>query len=276
MAGHYIHNGKIFFDDSKVLSTDNRSYRYGDGLFETIRVRKGIMPLWDLHMNRLFSSFEKLRFSIPVHLHPDTLRNEVEKLLKKNDLIDARVRISFYRGDGGLTDPIPPQCGYIIQTWPIQPDTLGFNNNGLHIGLYPNAQKSTDFLSNLKSANYLIYVMASLFAKEKKWNDALVLNHYHRIVDSCIANIFWVKNGNIYTTPLSEGPVDGVMRKFIVQNQNITEKPITPEELLESDEVFLTNAVKGIQWVGLLGDKRLSPPLVSSTLYNDCIKPLFG
>jgi len=232
MVRYFIHNGKVFSNESLVFSPDNRSYRYGDGLFETIRVRNRIAPLWDRHMNRLFLSLDTLQFTLPSYFSADTLHDHVERLLQKNNLFDARIRISFYRGNGGLTDPLPQQCGYLIQAWPIREEALEFNENGLHVGTYPDAQKTTDFLSNLKSNHYLPYVMASLYAKQHKWNDAFVLNHQ--------------------------------------------EKSVTTNELLEADEIFLTNAVKGIQWVGQVEDKKLSAPAVASKLYRDIIKPLFG
>jgi len=276
MVRYFIHNGKVFSNESLVFSPDNRSYRYGDGLFETIRVRNRIAPLWDRHMNRLFLSLDTLQFTLPSYFSADTLHDHVERLLQKNNLFDARIRISFYRGNGGLTDPLPQQCGYLIQAWPIREEALEFNENGLHVGTYPDAQKTTDFLSNLKSNHYLPYVMASLYAKQHKWNDAFVLNHHQRIADSTIFNVFWVKNGHLFTIPLSEGPVDGVMRNYILAHHTVKEKSVTTNELLEADEIFLTNAVKGIQWVGQVDDKKLSAPAVTSKLYRDIIKPLFG
>lgn len=276
MGGYFIYNGAVLTEGEKIFSPDNRGYRYGDGLFETVRVKNGSAPLWDIHMQRLFSSLDKLKMTIPVHLNAQSLHNDVQRLLQKNKLTDARIRISLYRGDGGLTDPIPSQAGYLIQSWPIQPETLGFNNNGLHIGIYPDAHKSTDFLANLKSANYLPYVMASLYTKEKKWNDALILNHRGGIADSCIANLFWIKNEIVFTVPLSEGPVQGVMRRYLCEQLNISEKPVTSNELLEADEIFLTNAVKGIQWVGMFEDRRMPPPFQSMKLYQQYIQPLFG
>lgn len=276
MGKYFIYNGAALAEGEKIFFPDNRGYRYGDGLFETIRVKNGSAPLWDIHMQRFFSSLEILKMTIPAHLNAQSLHNDVQRLLQKNKLTDARIRISLYRGDGGLTDPIPSQAGYLIQSWPIHPETLGFNNNGLHIGIYPDAQKSTDFLANLKSANYLPYVMASLYAKEKKWNDALILNHGGGIADSCIANLFWIKNEIVYTVPLSEGPVQGVMRRYLCEQVNIIEKPVTPNELLEADEIFLTNAVKGIQWVGMFEDRRMPPPFQSMKLHQQYIQPLFG
>ena len=97
--------------------------------------------------------------------------------------------------------------------------------------------------------------MAARQAKQNKWNDALVLNTAGNIIESAIANIFWVKDGNIYTPPLAEGCVAGVMRRHLLQiTPGIAEKPLTIDALSAADEVFLTNAIKGIRWVRYVGE----------------------
>ena len=123
------------------------------------------------------------------------------------------------------------------------------------IDIFPDARKSIDRFSNLKSANYLPYVMAAIWAKENKLNDALILNQHDRICDATIANIFWVKDENIFTPPLSEGCVAGVMRKkileFAIRHSGflVPESVLTEDILLQADEVFLTNTITGIRWV---------------------------
>ena len=135
------------------------------------------------------------------------------------------------------------------------------NNNGLIIDIFPDARKSIDAFSNLKSANYLPYVMAAVWAKENKLNDALILNQHDRICDATIANVFWVKNNNIHTPSLSEGCVAGVMRKqildlgFRISDFQVTESHLTEDILLNADEVFLTNVITGIRWVKQCRDK---------------------
>ena len=129
------------------------------------------------------------------------------------------------------------------------------NENGLIIDIFPDARKSIDVFSNLKSANYLPYVMAAIWAKENKLNDTLILNQHDRVCDSTIANVFWVKDNNIFTPPLNEGGVAGVMRKKVLElairnsNHLMQEALLTQEILLQADEVFLTNAITGIRWV---------------------------
>jgi len=105
--------------------------------------------------------------------------------------------------------------------------------------------------------------MAALQAKKERWDDAFVLNTAERVCDATIANIFVVKNGTICTCPLQEGCIAGIMRRFLlerlpVNNFSIQEKTISEEDLLVADEVFLTNAIKGIRWVGQCGAARYS------------------
>ncbi len=114
--------------------------------------------------------------------------------------------------------------------------------------------KSIDTLSNLKTCNALIYAIAAKQAKANKWNDALVVNTNNHIIESAIANIFWIKDNVVFTPPMSDGCVAGVMRQHIIRTIDVTEKHLTVLELLQADEVFLTNAIKKMRWVSRIAD----------------------
>ena len=198
---------------------------------------------------------------------------------KNNHLESARVRINFFRGDGGLYDPESHRLNYIIQTWALPENYKEINSNGLALTTYPAGRKSRDQLSNLKSNSALIYVLAAKFAKEQKCNEALVLNDAHNIADATIANIFWIKDGEIFTNPLSEGIVAGVMRQYIIdiiapKRDHRSEIQLTLNQILAADEIFTTNALYGIRWVGGFGEKKFGMER-TSRLYHDIIKPLF-
>jgi branched-chain amino acid aminotransferase len=276
MPGLFIHNGKFHQEHDAVISPDNRSFRYGDGVFETIRFHKHQMPLWNYHQQRLFGALDYLKFNVPKLLTADYLHNLILALIKKNDLTNARVRITMYRGEGGLTDKNPLQPGFVIQTWPIAEEALSLNVNGLRLGIFREGRKAIDYYSHLKTNNFLVYTQAALEAREQKWNDALVLNSENRIADSAIANIYWVKDNHIFTPPLSEAPIQGVMRRFLLEQLPIHEHPLTIEALEQADEVFLTNAVRGIQWVAFVGDTPYPTQITAATLYKDHIAPLFS
>jgi len=253
MKKYFNYNGRFFADDETVLSKDDRSYRYGDGLFETMKLINGNILLEDYHFERLFLGLDVLKFNIPVLFTKRQIEKEIKELSKKNECENsARIRLSVSRGNGGLYD-CDNKFSYLIECWPLE--QKGFNENGLIIDVYPDARKSIDVFSNLKSANYLPYVIAAIWAKENKLNDALILNQHERICDSTIANVFWVKDNKIFTPPLNEGCVAGVMRKKILElvarnsDHGMQEAVLTQDILLQADEVFLTNATTGIRWV---------------------------
>lgn len=275
MQTFIIHNGKLLPADEPVLMAHNRSFRYGSGLFETMRAHNGKMPLLDLHMSRLFQGLQQLQFKLPALLTPQLLQEQTLRLLRKQHQQNARIRISIYPGNGGIMEEDDRNAGYIIECWPLNsPPEL--NQNGLQLGIYTDARKSCDALSHLKSSSALIYAQAALQAREHHWNDALVLNQHGRIADASIANLFWYTKGHLFTPPLSEGPVAGVMRRHLLENHLIHEQALEPESLEEAEEVFLTNAVRGIQWVSAIDGKTFGPPLQAAILHRQIILPLFS
>lgn len=256
---YFNYNGKVIEENKTVINVNNRGLRYGDGLFETIKCKSGKLILADDHFDRLWAGMKILQLNIPAHLSNARLHAEIQELVKKNNHSNsARIRLTVFRGDGGLYDDTTHAFNYLIQTWALPEARDAWNSNGLVLGIYNDAKKSCDILSNLKHNNFLPYVMAALYAKKQKWNDAVVLNTSGRICDTAIANIFIVKNEIIYTPSLDEGCIAGVMRKNIMSrlyknNMQVKEKKISVQDLLNAEEVFLTNSIYNMQWVQRIG-----------------------
>lgn len=250
---------------------DNRSYRYGDGLFETMRVVSRKISLETYHFERFFSGLKTMRYELPVLFTAEKLRLEILLLCEKNgcDAL-ARVRLSAFRGNGGLYEG-PDELQYVIECWPVSESINQLNGNGFVIDVYPEARKSCDKFSNIKSANFLPYVMAARYANENKLNDCLVLNVHDRIADATIANVFIIKNESIFTPPLSEGCVSGVMRRHLLAKLKVEEMVLTVESMLSADEIFLTNAMTGIRWVKQFRNKTYSN-LQTSKIYSELQK----
>jgi branched-chain amino acid aminotransferase len=264
-------NGKFKAEGTALITADNRGFRYGDGIFETIRTAGPDIPLWELHADRLFRGIESLSLPVPALLTKDAFKNEILATLNKNKITrSGRVRLTIFRGDGGLFETEGKGGGYLIQTWPMDPHQSEYNSNGLVLGIYEDGLKSCDRLSGIKSNSYLLSVMAALFAKKNKFNDAIILNTHKRICESSIANIFWVSNKNIFTPPLSEGCVAGVMRQHLISHAAVTEKSADPDEISSADEIFLTNAVYRLRWVKRINhkefDNKLSREIFQSTI----------
>lgn len=278
---HICFDGKIVKSGEPVFASDNKSYRYGDGLFETIKMINGVMPLFDLHMGRLFNSINLLEFATPAFFTAEKLKTDIITLCNKNGCAAlARIRLSVSRGNGGIYEQDHDRLHYLIECWPGNPTTNQLNENGLVIGVFPHARKSMDVFSKLKSANYLPYTMAARFAKQLQWNDSLVLNTEGNIADSSIANVFLIKGETIFTPGSLQGGVDGVMRNYLIgkirhAGLHIEERPVSHDDLLGADEIFLTNAMNGIRWVGSFEDKIFTNQKTRS-LHRDFVATLWS
>jgi branched-chain amino acid aminotransferase len=260
----YNSNGKWITPGSEIISASSRGLRFGDGLFETIKCINGKPEFIDDHFARLWKGLQVLHFNIPKHFTPDYLEQQIQTLLKKNEHLHlARVRLTVYRGDGGLYDAIDHKPNYLIQSWALPAETGSWNTNGLVVGIYTDIKKNCDVLSNLKHNNFLPYALAAMHAKKEKWNDAILLNTDGRICDTTIANIFLIKEEVVYTPALQEGCIAGVMRRNLVQKLKaahfkVEEGKLDVGALMDADEVFLTNSIYNLRWVQSIGDKKFS------------------
>jgi branched-chain amino acid aminotransferase len=277
---HYLfYNGQWLPNDKPIITADNRGFRYGDGLFETFKVVDGNIQLATYHFERLFTGLQLLQFELPAYFTAEYLARQVTELCARNKHKIARVRLTVCRGNGGLYDPENhfPNC--IIQGWPLQQTGWPLNENGLVIDIYADAKKSIDAFSNIKSNNYLPYLVAALHAKKHHWNDALILNTAGRVCDATIASLFIIKDNIVYTPALTEGCVAGVCRRFLKEHLpaagfKIQETTISIKAIHEADEVFLTNAIQGIRWVQCCGDIKYGNRLTTA-IYTALLKKLF-
>jgi branched-chain amino acid aminotransferase len=273
-------NGKWLNAEKAFVSVDNRSFRYGDGFFETIKVVNGTVPLWQYHSARLQKSLQQLFFSPAPIAVPDFLLDTLLSLVKKNAHHKlGRVRLTFFRGNGGLYDEVSHTPNVLIQSWPLANANNQLNENGLVVGIYPNGIKGADTLANLKSNNYLLYAMAALHTKQQHWNDAVVLNHHGTIADATIANVWVLKDNLLTTPPLADGPVAGVMRRYLLDAMatgpwHRQEQSLLPQDLQKADAVFLTNGIYGLKWVGEFNGHRLTQVGVVD-IYQKFVAPLW-
>lgn len=229
--------------------------RYGLGLFETMLLQDGQIMLANYHWERLYEGMKKLEFDLPAHFTSDYLQEEVIKTVNKNNLEKlCRVRLQLFTEMEGVFTREKKEPAFLVECFELEKPTMEWNVEGWICGMTNGIFKSNDTLANLKTCNMLLYSVAAQQAKAHNWNDALVLNHQGHIIESTIANIFWVKNGTVFTPPLNEGCIAGVMRRHLIErcsrlNFFIEEKPLTFELLEDADEVFLSNAIRRMKWV---------------------------
>lgn len=254
-------NGNIIPLAAVLMAPAGRGLRYGDGLFESIRVFDGETPFWPAHWQRLQQGFRVLKFDVPRYFTDDFFQKEINKLT--GGLDNHRLRLTVWRGGEGLYTPTSSSRPvFLIETSPLRADYFVTNELGLHIGTCPevhlpkaeNATNEHYVLPNLKTCNALPFVLAGIWRKENELDDCLLLNTAGHIACGGSANVFLWKNGALITPPLSEGCVAGTMRAAIFELSKqleikLVEAEVLPGDLPQADEIFLTNAISGIRWV---------------------------
>jgi branched-chain amino acid aminotransferase len=254
-------NGEIVPEDTKLVGISNRAFKYGDGLFESMRFMKGRLKFADLHAARLQKGMKALKIEGSAQLDAWFLNEKTEELARRNKLKNGRLRLTVFRDSDGLYTPLQNKMAWCLEIKPLDEPRYFLNPKGLIVDVFSELPKSTNYLSNIKTCNSLTYVMAGLFKAQNKLDEAILLNQSGFLCEASAANIFIYYQKHLYTPALSEGCVEGVMRQVIIDiarqiNIPVTEAQINPDILYEADEVFLTNASRGIQSVMGFGIKR--------------------
>lgn len=254
-------NDEILPADTRVMGIANRSYRYGDGLFESMRLMKGQLKFADLHADRLQRGMKALKMDGYSAMDTWFLKDRTEALAIRNKCKHARLRLTVYRESDGLYTPSQNKVGFSLELQPMEEPRYFLNERGLIMDVFAEVGKPLNYLSNIKSCNSLVYVMAGIYKNQQKLEDIFILNQNKFLCEAGSSNVFVLYKDHLYTPALSEGCVEGVMRQVVINlalknNIPVTEAQINPEILYEADEVFLTNATKGIQWVMGYGVKR--------------------
>ena len=257
------YNGEFIRNDNFIISPKNRAFSYGDGLFETIRTRNTEPLFYEDHIIRLKNGLKILELEPPANFDYSNLKGKIIRLLNANKHFKgARIRLTIYRKDGGLYTPEKNEFEYLIESNELENEVYTINQRGLVVDIYPHISKPINILSNCKSLNSLIFIKAGLYKKAKNIDECILLNENEHIVESISSNIFLVKKSKIYTPSLSEGCIDGIMRKQVISiakklNLEVFDNGyMAPEDLMLADELLLSNAITGIQWVVGYKQKR--------------------
>ncbi len=246
-------NGAIDSENVK-LSTSNRGFLYGDAVFETCKVVQNRILFFEDHYFRLMSSMRIVRMKIPMNFTLEFLESEVLRLIEKLNPSDAfRVRITVYRNEGGLYLPSDNSVSYVIAAEPLENSMYLVTKESYEVDLYKDFFITKQLLSSIKSTNRTINVTGSIFAKENSLNNCLLLNNDKNVIEALNGNLFMLTDSKLITPPVSDGCLNGVMRKQIlslakkIDSIEVIEASISSFELQKAEELFITNVITGIQ-----------------------------
>lgn len=263
----------VITEEELQLSVSNRSFLYGDGVFETMKVLNDQILFFEDHYFRLLASMRIIRMQIPMSFTLEYLEEQILTLVRQQGIQDAaRVRLTVFRNEGGYYTPSDNKVSFVIQTsaLTVKPYTAG--ETPFEVDLYKDFIVPKQLLSTLKTNNKLIQITASIFAQENGLDTCLLINEDKNVIEAGNGNLFMLLNGQLITPPTSEGCLNGIMRKQILKlaieldGIAVIEQPISPFDLQKADELFITNVIVGIQSITKYRKKEFEQTLAKQLL----------
>ena len=246
-------NGTLVSPDTNLL-TQNRAFLYGDAVFETVKIVNDKILFLEDHYFRLMSSMRVIRMEIPMNFTMEYLEEQILNLVKGKNLENSsRARITVYRNDGGYYLPQNNSISFLINVEPLENRLYYIDKAEYKVDLYTDFYIAKQLLSSIKTTNRLINITASIYANENDLDNCILLNDSKNVIEALQGNIFMLNGNKLITPPVSEGCLNGIMRKQIIglartiENIEVVEETISPFDLQKADELFITNVIKGIQ-----------------------------
>jgi len=272
------YHGNIL-SDAEGQAFSRRSHLYGDGLFETIRVHRGRLCFWESHYFRLMSSMRILRMDIPASWSPDEMEAELRSYLPDTSG-DYRLRMAVWREGGVGYAPSTAGVDFAVHVTPLEDVGYPHPLKTLQVDLFQEHKKSAGLLSTLKASQSTLYVLAAQFALDQGLDDAIILSHENRLLETSRGNLFVLKGAVLTTAPLAAGALRGVIREQVLRlapglGWTVKEEALSPFALLDADEVWMTNAVDGVSAItqyrksvyGMAQAERMQNALRASSLF---------
>jgi len=277
-------DGKLVKKENAKLSILNRGFAYGDSVFETIRVINGKTMFWEDHYFRLMASMRIMRMEIPSTFSPEFLEKEIKDIIDANDLSTSPARIKFavYRQQGGYYTPATKEIGYVISVEAMESSFYLFNDEPYEIELFKDHYVTSGLLSTIKSNNRAVNVLGSIYASENGYDNCLLINEKKNVVEALNGNLFLVKGDIVKTPPLSDGVLNGIIRKQLInilkkmEEYTLEETSISPFELQKADELFITNVAMGVRPISKYRKKEYAHEVSKNLLSKLNVKARLG
>lgn len=244
----------IIQKNTSIGIESNRGFLYGDAIFETIKVLDKKVLFLEDHYFRLMASMRICRMEIPMNFTMEYFEEQILSIVQSLSISKSyRVRFSVYRESEGFYLPKSRQVQFIITASNLNSDLYSFQKEQYEVELYKDFYLPKQLLSTLKTNNKMLQITGSIFANENGYENCLVLNDEKNVIEALQSNLFMKTGNTIVTPPVSDGCLNGIMRKQVLEilkkmeGIEVKEISISPFDLQKADELFLTNVISGIQ-----------------------------
>jgi branched-chain amino acid aminotransferase len=264
-------NNRLIPDSQAKVSVFDHGYLYGDGIYETLRVYKGVVFTIDEHIDRLFRSASMIHLAVP-YSH-EKIRRAVYRTVRANRQRDAYVRISVSRGPGaiGLDPGLCPKPTFVIISKTLKGYPEQYYRKGVKIAFVRTRRNFRGALNpQIKSLNFLNNILATIELTDADAHEAVMLNYRGYVAEGTTSNIFFVKNRVLCTPGIDVGILDGITRKMILdtaKEQNIKTKEgnFTIQDVYNANEVFISSTTRELMPVNMVDDRRIVSRIGSIT-----------
>lgn len=246
-------NGTILPQTDIHLSA-NRGFLYGDGIFETVKILDGKVLFLEDHYFRLMSGMRIVRMEIPMDFTMEYFENQLLDTAKANDCLHSgRARMTVFRNSGGYYLPKTNEISFLVEAIALPNSLYQIAKAEYEVDLFKDFYMTKQLLSAIKSTNRLVNITGSIFADENGLQNCLLLNDEKNVIEALNGNLFMLSGNQLVTPPVSDGCLNGVMRRQLLalakKDETITvaEQSISPFDLQKADELFVTNVITGIQ-----------------------------
>jgi branched-subunit amino acid aminotransferase/4-amino-4-deoxychorismate lyase len=256
-------NGEYLRATEPSIFPNNRAFRYADSLCENIHAFSTEPQFLNYHIERLVDNMCLLSMEVPTYFTESNINQLIVRLLNKNRIFGgAGIRLTVYRNIDEEYIPGDNNVSFILESYKLDYDKYELNEKGFCVDICSSFTKTSGRLANVRNANSLVYLLAGIYGRNCNLDAAILLNETGRLVETINANIFLTSGNSIFTPGISQGCIPGVMRKVITRLAGEAgfsindQSSLTPAALEDAEEVFLTNAVDGIRWVGAFRQRR--------------------
>ena len=243
-------NGEQRSPEEATVSVYDRGFLYGDSVFETVRTYGGAIFALDEHLNRLEDSAEKMGIPLPVPL--GTLEDETQRAVSAAGNAESYARIMITRGTGpvGLDTALAEDSLRVILVEPLKTPPPSHYEHGI-VAACVETVRASDAAESAKLGNYLASALALRRARDLGAHEALVVNRDGLVVEGTTSNVFAVVDGDLVTPPIGLGVLAGITRHYVLKlaednGVNVRERAMPPDEIVLSDELFLTSSIREI------------------------------